>query len=651
MAEVRRVARERAPRAGRTSAKASENSPSDDADREAGSVEEYRASFKRYASECLRIQTKEPGPLRPLVPNYTQRVLLSTINNCRKRGIPPRLIVLKSRQVGVSTVTEALIFYLTHLWPNRNGLVLSHKDQATRGLFRMTRRFHKHMPKALQGKTSLDNVREIQFENESRLQVETAGDARSYTAHYIHLSELAFMENARLTLDAVLQSVPQSTDSLVVIESTANGAGNEFHRVWQQSVRKEGEARMHGLGFIPIFIPWYKHEEYRRAPWFHADDLTPEEVLLQKQFDLSLDQLAWRRWCVETNCRGDEQVFQVEYPSTPDEAFLVSGRPVVDPRATAFYYKRLEVMPKQPENFEVDLDEKKKRAILTPATRGRCRIYVDPRERHRYIGGADPSEGDAGSDPSPLAFVDQMTMGLVCEWFGKAPPDLLARYAAALGYHFGRVNECACDALIAGEANNHGIQFHSTLLGLGYPNIYFGRSSEESVDGKVIKKPGWYQTSKAKHAIFNTVRKGAREKWSTHGDQDILEIPSRILVKQIAALQYKRKESRTGETDRLTTFIVPNDPSDPEVAHVDLATAYAIALHIHRGTSEAPLEPLPMRFPIESVNEILSAMERDPDRASALLLDVAGLTCDQFVEVLKKRDRLKGAAGPLAGMG
>src|SRR5690242_205003 len=100
-----------------------------------------REDFDWYAEHLLRIRPKGGGFLEPFRLNYTQRVVRAEINRLREMGIPPRIIVLKSRQVGVSTVTEGTLFHECHLWPNQSALVLSHKDTATRALFQMTKRF------------------------------------------------------------------------------------------------------------------------------------------------------------------------------------------------------------------------------------------------------------------------------------------------------------------------------------------------------------------------------------------------------------------------------------------------------------------------------------------------------------------------------
>src|SRR5262245_7920910 len=84
-----------------------------------------RSNFPYYAEHCLKIADKD-GELVPLTLNYTQRVICNTIAALRARNVPPRLVVLKSRQVGVSTVAEALAFHDCHLNSNRNALVTAH---------------------------------------------------------------------------------------------------------------------------------------------------------------------------------------------------------------------------------------------------------------------------------------------------------------------------------------------------------------------------------------------------------------------------------------------------------------------------------------------------------------------------------------------
>ena len=593
-------------------------------------VEYCRAHRNFYVRNCLKIATKNTG-LQPLFINHTQQRILDAIDDARARGIPPRIIVLKSRQVGVSTLSEALLFSDALFHPNRGGLVLAHTKPAAKNLLRMTKRFYRYLPKALRIGAKLENVNELELDNESRVQVEAVGEVRSYTAQSVHFSELAFYEKATDVLVAVMQSVPASTNSLAIIESTANGVGNKFHEMWVNAINGEANTELADWerGWTPVFIPWFKHEEYKLKPWFDASELTTEERKLARAHSLELEQLAWRRWCIRLNMDGDVDAFRVEYPSTWQEAFALSGRPVFDheglehyratvpliagrdvasPRADGpqFLYHAELARP-----CEISFDKSTSKPALDHVEGGRLRIYVAPHPRHTYIIGADPSEGDPKSDPSPLQVLDQMTLEFVAEWWGRTPPDLLAEYSAWLGYHYG-------NALIVGEANNHGISFHGRLLDLEYPNLYFRTASEETVAGQVTDKPGWWETNKAKHLLIDTFRKYVREKRGG--------IYSPGLVGEMSTTIYERKEG-------FTVTKITKQPGH----FIDRVIAAGMALALHRGTVTAPLLPLPELEMARIDEQVRLLRERDPEGATKLSLDLTGMTEAELSRTLQAR--------------
>lgn len=595
-------------------------------------LEYCRAHRDFFRENALYIATKSRG-LQPFKINTTQRQLYDTIDSLRAEGIPPRIICLKSRQVGISTASEAEIFSEALFNEHRSGLVLAHNKPAAKGLLRMTQRFYRNLPKNLRLGANLENVHELELKNGSRVQVEAVGDVRSYTAQYVHLSEMAYWENASEVFLALMQSVPFDVNSLAIIESTANGVGNKFHQMWLNAIAgsEDPNAPPWDRGWTPVFIPWFKHEEYQMAPWFGQMDVSREERKLAKKLGLTMRMLAWRRWCVKTNCDGDLEKFKVEYPSTWQEAFALSGRPVFDAEGLAHYEAMVPTIVGQTVNpaldtgpqflyheakaCEVAWDPLERKAVFDEVEQGRLRIFKPFNARHTYIIGADPSEGDTKSDPSPLEVLDQMTLEFVAEWWGRTPPDMLADAAAWLGCYYG-------NALIIGEANNHGVSFHGRLLQLEYPNLYFRTTNEETVAGEITMKPGYWETNKAKHLLIDTYRKYVREK------RGGIYAPG--LVSEMQTTIYERREGFT------VTKIKPQPGN-----FIDRVMAAGMALFAHRGDIQAPLLPLPDLELYRADEQIRHMRERDPAGAARLSLDLTGMTEGQLGAVLhaKEQDR------------
>ena len=553
------------------------------------------------------------GHRSPFILNSTQKKVLAEIRRLRALGIPPRLLILKSRQVGCSTLIEALEFHDGLIQDNRSGLVLAHTIKSGRALFRMSRNFHRWLPESMQQHKRIDNIHEIEFDSGSRIQVEVQGDPRGYTAQSVHLSEFAYYENPEDTLVAIMQTVPRTVDSLVAIESTANGVGNKFHRLWTRAtgMALDDEVPEDEKGWTPIFIPWFEHEEYQIPLEGKPFKRTEEEQRFCAELadhHISDEQLKWRRWCISTNLDGDEERFAVEYPANELQAFALSGRPAFDTRAVIYYTDLIAnaVRTKTlPPTMEIESDPPGIGKVeIVEYERGRLSIFRPPQERCTYVLGADPSEGDPGSDHSPLAVLNQQTLDFDATWYGKAPPDVLAIHAIDLARHYH-------EALIVGEANNHGILFNETLIQMGYPNVYFRKVSAESVAQEIADKPGYLTTTRTREYLFNTLRKYVRMRMG--------KIPCPHFVAQMQSLIYLKG-------------IAQAQPG----AEKDMLLAAAMALMGHRGSMAAPLEPLPEQVVRATGQEVLLLRERDPEKAAAS----AGLLGLTMEDVLKQMDML-----------
>lgn len=277
---------------------------------------------KEYIQRFLKIRTKS-GKLVPLRFNPPQKKLYEAVAEQARAGRPIRLIILKARQMGFSTMTGGLIFHRTATRELVESLVVAHQEDATANLFSMYRLFYEELPVEIQPLKKASNAQEILFENptknpeekrrepglRSRIRCATAGGrgvGRSFTVKNVHLSEFAFWPGRKLvTYAGIMQSIPDQADTMVVIESTANGY-DEFKDLWDDSV--EAWQRGEHDGFMPVFFAWWEMPEYRRPvpADFH---LTPEEAELKETYGLDDEQISWRRWCIRNNCGGDLDLF------------------------------------------------------------------------------------------------------------------------------------------------------------------------------------------------------------------------------------------------------------------------------------------------------------------------------------------------------
>ncbi len=280
-----------------------------------------------YARHCLKIRTK-PGEVKPLALNSSQLHLHAKLEDQLKRTGRVRMLVLKGRQIGVSTYIGARFY---HKCSHRRGtrtFILTHLDDATDNLFTMVRRFHDLCPEEVRPTTGTASAKELAFAAlDSGYKVGTAGSkaiGRSDTIQLFHGSEMAFWPNAEEHSAGIGQAIAKLEGTEDIRESTANGIGGAFHSMWKASERGDSE-------FECCFIPWFMHEEYRRPP---PNDWQEPEAFTEyaRIYRLGRDQSYWawltnRELSVVAGGDPDEfnWKFKQEFPANADEAFQTSG--------------------------------------------------------------------------------------------------------------------------------------------------------------------------------------------------------------------------------------------------------------------------------------------------------------------------------------
>ena len=287
-------------------------------------------NFREYAENCLKIRNKN-AELVPFKLNAAQLKLDNLIERLQKEKKPVRIVILKARQMGFSTYTEARIIYRAVTERNFKCGIITHREDATTNLFNMSKRYYDNLPQALKPEIKASNAKELIFNNkqgtglDSSIKCMTAGASgvgRSDTYNAIHESELAFWEgNPKEIMVGLTQAVPNSPNSMIIIESTANGY-NFFKEIWDKANANDDEWN----GYYPIFFPWYDEPSYRMK--YNGFTLTKEEIELKVRFKLDNEQIAWRRYTINNTCFGDVEQFHQEYPSYPEEAFISTGRTV-----------------------------------------------------------------------------------------------------------------------------------------------------------------------------------------------------------------------------------------------------------------------------------------------------------------------------------
>jgi hypothetical protein len=227
--------------------------------------------------------------------------------------------------------------------------------------------------------------------------------------------------------------------------------------------------------------------------------LDDEEKALYKEFKLTPEQLHWRRRCIANKCNGDIEQFHQEYPSTPEEAFIASGRPKFNQQSLKKYREKQE-KPIMKGYLEI----KDKQLKFIEDSSGYINIWKMPQPNKFYVIGADVSEGLATGDYSCAVVLDE-DFDLVASWYGHIDPDLFGDELVKLGMFYN-------EAYLGIESNNHGLTTIKSVLRKEYWNIYYQKSYDK-IDEKITKKIGWNTNRRTKPIMINALAEYIREMW------------------------------------------------------------------------------------------------------------------------------------------
>lgn len=501
------------------------------------------ADFHIYCERNLMIQDKISGEIVPFKLNWAQKLLVARVMDDIANGRPVRYIILKARQMGLSTVIEALGFWWTTTHKNIKTVIIAHETEASGNLYNMFKRYFDNSHPTFQPRRKYNNKKELVFDvddtikeeykaqgkpspglgSEIKTLVAKEGKGRSATIHFFHGSEVAFWEAKADVVSSAIQAVPLAANTFAFLESTANGVGGFFYDEWQFA--KKGES-----AFKPLFFAWHEHSEYEMAGTVDVYDDEEQELLTifeEKGYPKeSWDRkILWRRE-KKKEFRSDPKKFYQEYPKDDMEAFLSSGRPVFDigelvkmeqiaQKAPAPTFGQILANPDTNSTQKFVFDEVPisfQDQDPTP-----LKIWDLPEKNEKYTIGVDVSEGklnvdsaDKKNDYSVIDVTRVSDLKTVARWRGHIDPDLLGAVVFALGTFYNT-------ALVGVEINNHGLTTVQHLRNKFYRNLYMRETSEEHQFQERTALMGWRTDRKTKPIIINNLVQAIR-------DNDIIDL-------------------------------------------------------------------------------------------------------------------------------
>ena len=491
--------------------------------------------FEFWCVRCATIRDKKSCLPVPFVLNRPQRRLLAVMEKQRMEGRPVRVILLKARQWGASTMVQMYLAWM-QLVRHRgwNSLICAHKQIASKNIKRMYNLLLRQYPRELldmeDGEAVVPRFSKLEGQPnvqqiESRDCLVITGSSRSedavrgYDISMAHLSEVAhWQESAMFNPDDVVRSVCGSIalkpETVIVLESTADGVGNFFHDEWLRSQldRSDKEA---------VFVPWYEIG-ICTLPLDDASSLWEEMDKYEQTLwndGCTLEQINWYHHKRMEYRR--HELMMSEFPSNANEAFITSG-------FSPFAPEHLDELERSciPPIFVGDIQadgqsgrEAKENIRLIAASNGLLKVWERPElnrpVKTRYLTVVDVGGRSDSSDWSVIAVWRMRDANrpaaIVAQWRGHIDHDQLAWKAMQLSKYYNNAllavesNTLVNEAARAGESEFILRSVHGV-----YGNIYErGRY-----------KLGFHTNSKTKRMAITALIEAVRDNAYIERDQD-----------------------------------------------------------------------------------------------------------------------------------
>jgi hypothetical protein len=284
-----------------------------------------------------------------------------------------RNIILKSRQMGISTLVAAYSLWMMTFNEGKNILVLSTRENTAKEIVSKVQLAWENLPSWLKLEALEKPALSLKLSNNSRiLAASSAADAaRSFSASILILDECAFISGISEIWSAAQPTLAANKGAAILL-STPCGSGGFFHKMWIDSEKDENQ-------FNRIKLPWHLHPERDQA---------------------------WRDR--QTKDLGEKMAAQ-----ECDCSFITSGNTVVDMEIIENYKTTKVVEPVQKRGFD-----------------GNYWLWEYPNYNKGYIVSCDVATGD-GRDYSAFQVIDNESVTQVAEYVGKIPPKEFGQMAMA----------------------------------------------------------------------------------------------------------------------------------------------------------------------------------------------------------------------------
>lgn len=500
--------------------------------------------FEYWAATCATIFDKTSGQEVKFKLRKAQRKLLKVLVETAFALKPIRIILVKARQWGGSTLVQLFCAWIQLFHrKNWNSVIATHIEEAARNIRSMYTLMAERHPKDIQ------DIRFRAFEGSSKNKqivdrgcviyigsMERPNSLHSGNYKLVHCSEVGYWKETTQRkpsdfVNAFEGSVPLEPFTLVALESTAKGTGNFFHTTWLSAVKGEN-------AYTPVFVAWWEidmytkpFDSYEQMKMFVESMNTYERYMFS--LGATLEGLHWYR--EKRKSFDNDWDMQEQFPSTADEAFVTSGRKAHHP----LHIKQMEIFAKKPEYIgELFADAPSGAEAINKSlefrdiAKGEFWVWKKPDNKrlytNRYVVSLDIGGASAKADWSVIRVLDRLPM------MNGGVPEFVATYRFHMdqdltAWRAVQVAKWYCDALLVVESNSlkkfqtEG-NFTSTVLDIiahVYPNLYYRDDPSKIKEGIPLRYG--FQTGSNKSEIVSIMTRGLRDMGFIERDQRMLD--------------------------------------------------------------------------------------------------------------------------------
>ncbi len=508
--------------------------------------------FEYAAYLTMKIQDKETKAFIPLLLNEGQRILVGEYERQRLAGDPIRVLLVKARQWGGSTVTQCYMHWLQTYWyENWHSCIVALNQAQAVNVRTMYKNLISKRPKWCEPlsfkRFEGTEVIRVVPERGCRIQIGSAAKPealRSFDFSMLHLSEVGLWKDTKETkaddlAQSLFSTVLKTPGTMIVMESTAKGIGNYFHRQYLAAC----ENKKKGIkGLMPVFVAWYVDARYTRrytnrygsAAAFVAT--WSEYNWWQWEQGATLDGIYWYN-CTKAENHWTDFQMKSEYPTTAEEAFQSkSGRyftedllswlksNVREPSFIGEIRGDATIGPKSLDHLKLYPNDSLQDEALKIWIKPTDGVPAGKKVSNRFLVIVDVGGRSARADWSVISVFDRISMSgdfgaleRAALWKMHVDPDILAYRSAQVAHYYD-------DALLAFESNtyetknkksddadksegDHTYTVLDTIAGI-YENLYRRYTTPDNTNDKETRHIGWHMNKQTKYMAYDdyTVR-------------------------------------------------------------------------------------------------------------------------------------------------